>query len=289
MPTSNSDMELPSSSLAALNVLLPPGFLVETQDPADCHRRRNELDRLQLASQFSESPQFLVPPQQEGPGCTKVPKVPVGEGSKRLSLILSKLKKHPDCSAVLACEGLSSVETRLLNEEYVEPREFVEDLRRILAQSPSPSLHKLFESLITSHSDLSPSPRKKPKLAPTVPPLSIQEKRILAEKIRLLDAKYLKGIEEVTQVTLEGKDLMVYLSRLQPSTARGLNEYVELCLEKAKRQQKSVLSHPPETQTLPQEPTLPLQELSPAFMPPIKAPVRLGITGFHELLSKVTR
>ena len=286
MSTSNSDMELPSSSLAGLNALLPPGFLVETQDPADSHRRRNELDRLQLASQFTESPLFLAPAQQEDTGCREVPKVPAGEGFKRLSLILSKLKKHPDCSSVLTCSELSSVETRLLNGEYVEPRDFVEDLRRVLAQSPSPSLHKLFESLITGHEDLSSSPRKKPKLVPTVLPLSIEEKRNLAGKIRLLEAKYLKGIEEVTQVKLEGKDLMIYLSRLQASTARGLNEYVELCLEKAKRQQKSL---PPETQTLPQEPTLSLQEQSPAFMPPIKAPVRLGITGFHELLSKVTR
>ena len=276
-------MELPSSALAALNALLPPGFLVETPDCSESCHRRNELERLKLDLQLSAPPQQCLTQGE----ITEVVKLPAGEGFRRLYLILSKLKKHPESAAFLTCPGLNlpSIETRLLQEEYVDAQEFAKDLRRMFAQSPSLTLKAYFEALMTGHESILLTLRKQPKLLPSVQPLTAEEKRNLAEKIRRLDAKYLKGIEEVTQTTLEGKDLMAYLSRLQPSTARGLHEYVVLCLEKAKLQAKPV----PERQAVGSEASRPCQELPLVSMPPIKAPVRLGIAGFHELLPKVFR
>lgn len=278
-------MELPSSSLAALNALLPPGFLVETSEGCEIRRRKNELERLKL------DPQFCAPSQERlvQSVATDVAKLP--EGFRRLYRILSKLKKHPESAPFLASSGLSlpCIETRLLQEEYVDAQEFAEDLRRMFTQSSSPTLKAYFETLMTGHENILLTLRKQPKLLPNVQQLTVEEKRILAEKIRRLEEKYLKGIEDVTQTSLEGKDLMVYLSRLQPSAARGLHEYVELCLEKTKMQAKLVQSPPAETQAAVPEASLPSQVLPLVCMPPIRAPMRLGIAGFHELLPKVFR
>jgi hypothetical protein len=215
----------------------------------------------------------------------------VAEGFRRLYLILSKLKKHPDSVAFLTGEGLSlaAVESRLLREEYMDAREFAEDLRRVFAQSASnTAITAYFEAIMTGHEDILLTLRKKPKLARTVQPLTGEEKRVLAEKIKQLDAKYLKGIEEVAQVTLGGKDLRADLDSLQPSATRGLREYVEICLQKAKQASKRVIP-PPETQQAAEPISAPIQQPAPAFLPPLNAPVRLGIAGFHQILPKVLR
>ena len=218
-------------------------------------------------------------------------RLPVAEGFRRLYLILSKLKKHPDSIAFLTGEGLSlaSVESRLLHEEYLDAREFAEDLRRVFAQSASNSaISAYFEAIMTGHEDILLTLRKKPNLTRTVQPLTDEEKRVLAEKIKQLDAKYLKGIEEVAQVTL-GKDLRADLDHLQPSAARGLREYVEICLQKTRQASKRVVPAPPETQQAAVPMSALIQQPVPAFLPPLNAPVRLGIAGFHQILPKVLR
>lgn len=279
------------SSLDAVNSLLPPGFLVEPQTSVDCHRRKGELELLQLDPRFCSPPQprSVHPPALAVAGASRLP---VAEGFRRLYLILSKLKKHPESAAFQTGEepNLASIESRLLREEYMDAREFAEDLRLVFAKADShTTISAYFETIMTGHEDILLTLRKKPKLVKTVQPLTVEEKRILTEKIRQLDAKYLKGIEEVAQVTLKGKDLILDLDNLQPSAARGLREYVEMCLQKARQTPKQTLAAPPEIQQVAEEASPPSEQEIQAFLPPINAPVRLGLAGFHQILPKVLR
>ena len=279
------------SSLDSVNSLLPPGFLVEPQDAVDCHRRKGELELLQLDPRYCSPPQprSVHPQSLEVSGAARLP---VAEGFRRLYLILSKLKKHPESAAFLTGEEptLTSIETRLLHEEYMDAQEFAKDLRRVFAKAaPNTAISAYFETIMTGHEDILLTLRKKAKLVKTVQPLTAEEKRILAEKIKQLDAKCLKGIEEVAQVTLRGKDLRLDLDSLQPSAARGLREYVEMCLQKAKHTPRQTLVLPPETQSVAEEASPPSEKDVSAFLPPINAPLQLALAGFHQILPKVLR
>lgn len=292
-------MELPSDSLLSLNSLLPPGFLVEPLAPLELHHRKNEIERLQMDFPFAPQLQqrSAVPPPRS---LTSAPKLPVAEGFRRLYLILSKLRKRPESATFQNKEGLSlvSIEARLLHEEYVDAREFAEDLRQMFAQAPpSPAnstLSAYFEAIMTGNEDILLTLRKKPKLIPTVPGLTAEEKYALSEKIKKLDPKYLKGISEIVPTSCNGTDFQIDLNSLQPRAAHGLYEYVEMCLKKSQNLPRPVApssaeSEPIVMQQIPAPQTAPKEENIMTFLPPIKAPVRLGIAGFHQILPKVFR
>ena len=319
-------MELTSTQLDILNSKIPPGFMLEPLDLSEIKRRKSELEQLQLSAKFSVPPEPRCVKQRPGENLQARPsKVQVSEGFRKLFLILSKLKKHPRSQFFLN-EGkeqgqnlnLMLIEGRLFRDEYENGEQFAADIRKMFSdaiEGAAPSsdvslstreVKIYFEGLMSGNESILLTLRKQQRvedgsLSPWDRPLRDDEIEELMGKIRSLEHKYLKGIYAIvrgseTVETVEEQQLKREIGRLEVSVARGLEQHVEACLQKSRQLPKPVLNPQPSTdlalpptltQTEPVEPKEPVLRIG--HLAPINAPIRQGLTGFHQILPRIPR
>ena len=250
-------MEFTPTQISIINLILPFKYKIEPTSKAENKpskpiQRKSEAENLRLESRFPpkipEKRPAEVPLKQEN---SSNPKTNLSEGFKKLSFILSELKKQEKMRYFLTSVDrksfpdfydkvkdpidLSIVESRLVSGHYNDSYHFALDMRKIWSNSFSyfskenneiytaaVELSILFENLMQGSENLTIA-EKKINTEPTI----VGDKTIKApvkdDRANLISNKPLGFLEK--------KELCEKIQKLDPKHLKGVLEIVKECTD----------------------------------------------------------
>ena len=250
-------MEFTPTQISIINLILPFKYKIEQvckteNKPQKPIQRKSEAENLRLESRFPpkipEKRPAEIPLKQEN---SSNPKAKTSEGFKKLSFILSELKKQEKMKYFLTSVDkksfpdfydkvkdpidLSVVESRLLSGHYNDSYHFALDMRKIWSNSFSyfskvsneiysaaVELSILFENLMQGNENLTIAEKKNPP-EPTVVGDKPAKAQVKDDRANLLSNKPLGYHEK--------KELCEKIQKLDPKHLKGVLDIVKECTD----------------------------------------------------------